>query len=68
MNVIKQMWINLFGPLWLKEYWFGDWEKFRDRQLDAVKALDDPKKLKRATLESPEWRVRKAAVDRLRTL
>lgn len=65
MEFLKQVWINIFGPIWLKEYWFGGWKKFSDKQLAAIAELKDPAELKRAALEAPEWEVRAAAIKKI---
>ena len=64
METLKQFFINLFGPVWLKENRDGD-KHFEEEQIKAVNALSFPEELKRAALEAPEWYVRAAAVKKL---
>lgn len=68
MSALNQFFINLFGPVWLKENRNDDENKkdeFKVKQIKAVERLHDPKKLKRAALEAPEWYVRSVAVGKL---
>lgn len=64
MGYIRQFFINLFGPIWLRKN--RNYEQFfKLKQLAAIKVLSDPAELKRAALEAPEWYVRLAAVGKI---
>lgn len=65
MGCIKQIWINLFGPIWLKECSSGNWKKFRDRQLAAVEKINDEDVLKAVALNDGDENVREAGAEKI---